>query len=162
VTVAGFPRADAHAALDPDVLARWQRYGRGDDVIFPQLLGLEIEDLRVDYCRMRMPFKPELLQAAGMVHGGAIASLLDTVVVPAVGSTLPRGAAYSTVDMHIQFMRPLAGGDRAEDAVAEGWVTKRGRSTAFCESEAFGATSGTLLAKSVLTYSLAFPGHAGR
>lgn len=154
MTASSFPRADAHELLDPEVLARWQRYGRSDDVIFPQLLGLEIEDVRVDYCRMRMPFKPELLQAAGMVHGGAIASLLDTVVVPAVGAALPRDAAYSTVDMHIQFMRPIAGGDRAEDAIAEGWVTKRGRTTAFCESEAHGATSGKILAKSVLTYRI--------
>jgi len=147
-------RAEAHEPLDPDVRARWLRYGQGDEVIFPRLLGLRIEDVRVDYCRMRMPFSNELLQAAGMVHGGAIASLLDTVVVPAVGSILPRGAVYATVDMHIQFVRPIAGGDRAEDAVAEGWVVKRGRTTAFCESEAHGATSGKLLAKSVLTYTI--------
>lgn len=147
-------RAAAHEPLDPEVHQRWMRYGRGDALIFPRLLGFEIEDVRVDYCRMRMPFKPELLQAAGMVHGGAIASLLDTVLVPAVGSTLPAGAAYATVDMHVQFMRPIAGGEGAEDAVAEGWVTKRGRTTAFCESEAVGATSGKVLAKSVLTYNV--------
>ncbi len=155
-------RADVHDPLDAEARARWQRYGQSEQTIYPRLLGFEIEDVRVDYCRMRMPFKPELLQAAGMVHGGAIASLLDTVVVPAVGATLPKGAAYSTVDMHIQFVRPIPGGDRAEDAVAEGWVVKRGRTTAFCESEAYGASSGKLLAKSVLTYALAFPGHSGR
>ncbi len=148
-------RAAAHEPLEPEDHARWLRYAQGDELIFPRLLGFRIEDVRVGYCRMRMPFAPELLQAAGMVHGGAIASLLDTVVVPAVGSTLPRGAAYATVDMHIQFMRPIAGGDRAEDAVAEGWVVTRGRTTAFCESEAYGGTSGKLLAKSVRTYNIA-------
>jgi uncharacterized protein (TIGR00369 family) len=155
VTTPVHGRAEAHEPLDPEARARWLCYGQGDRLIFPRLLGLQIEDVRVDYCRMRMPFAPELLQAAGMVHGGAIASLLDTVVVPAVGSTLPPGAAYATVDMHIQFMRPIAGGDRSEDAVAEGWVVKRGRTTAFCESEAHGGTSGKLLAKSVLTYNIA-------
>jgi uncharacterized protein (TIGR00369 family) len=122
------------------------------------LLGIEVEDIRRDYCRMRLPFRDELLQAAGFVHGGAIASLLDHVVVPAVGAVLEPDAQYSTVDMHVQFMRGIVGGDRAEDAVAEGWVTRRGRRTVFCEAEAFGGTSGDVLAKSVLTYAVSTPG----
>ena len=93
--------------------------------------GCTIEELRTDYCRMRMPFRPELEQAGGVVHGGAIATLLDTVVVPAVGSAYDREARFSTVDMHVQFLSALIG----EDAIGEGWVVKRGRSVVFCESE---------------------------
>jgi uncharacterized protein (TIGR00369 family) len=148
-------RADRYEALDAETTARWMRYGRSDPTIFPALLGLTVEDVRADYCRMRMPFQPVLLQAAGVVHGGAIASLLDAVVVPAVGGLLPPGARFSTVDLHVQFLRALAGGDRAEDAVAEGWVVRRGRGTVFCESEVYGATTARLVAKSVLTYSVA-------
>ena len=73
-------------------------------VFFPTLLGLVVEEVRVDYCRMRLPFRPELEQPAGLVHGGAIASLLDSVVVPAVGSAYGADARYSTVDMHVQFI----------------------------------------------------------
>ena len=51
-------------------------------------------------------------------------------------------------------MRGIVGGDRAEDAIAEGWVTRRGRRTVFCEAEAFGSVTGDLLAKSVLTYAI--------
>jgi acyl-coenzyme A thioesterase PaaI-like protein len=46
------------------------------------------------------------------------------------------------------------GAVKDEDVVAEGWVTKRGRRVVFCESEAVGATSGRLIAKSVLTYNV--------
>ena len=144
-------RADRFEPLPDDAARRWRKFGKSDTVYFPNLLGFVVEEVRVDYCRMRLPFKPELLQAGGLVHGGAIASLLDAVLVPAVGSVLERGARYSTVDLHVQFI----GAIKDEDAVAEGWVTKRGRSIVFCESEAHGAESGRLLAKSVLTYNVA-------
>jgi uncharacterized protein (TIGR00369 family) len=114
------------------------------------LLGFEVEETRVDYCRMRLPFKPELLHAGGIVHGGAIASLMDSVVVPAVGSVLGPNDRYSTVDLHVQFIGVV----KDEDVVAEGWVTKRGRTVVFCESEAVGASSGRLVARSVLTYNV--------
>jgi uncharacterized protein (TIGR00369 family) len=160
--VTGFApkRAEAHAALDEATTQRWLRFGQSSVVTFPGLLGLVVEEVREDYCRMRLPFRPEVLQAAGLVHGGAIASLLDAVMVPAVGAVLERGANYATVDMHVQFIRAIRSGPDAEDAIAEGWVTRRGRRTVFCESEAFGARSGDLLAKSVLTYAVTFaPSH---
>jgi uncharacterized protein (TIGR00369 family) len=148
-------RAEAHAPLAADVAERWSKFGRGDANLFVNLLGLEIEEVRTDYCRMRMPFRDVLNQAAGIVHGGAIATLLDSVVVPVVGSAYGRDARFSTVDMHVQFLSALI----AEDAVGEGWIVKRGRGTVFCESEVVGATSGKIVARSVLTYnvSLAAP-----
>ncbi len=130
--------------------ARWERFGRSQTVNFPTLLGVVVEEVRLDYCRMRLPFRTELLQAGGIVHGGAISSLLDTVVVPAVGSALDDSSRYATVDLHVQFLRAV----KHEDVVAEGWVTRRGRTIVFCESEAFGATTGRLVAKSVLTYNV--------
>ena len=72
---------------------------------------------------MRMVFRPELMHAGGIMHGGAIASLLDSVLVPAIGSALPEGSRYSTVDLHVQYMEALVD----DDAVAEGWVVRRGR-----------------------------------
>ena len=126
------------------------RFGREGAELYVNHLGLEIEEVRTDYCRMRMAFQPVLRQAAGIVHGGAIASLLDAVVVPAVGSAYGKEARFSTVDLHVQYLSALVD----EDAVAEGWVVKRGRSTVFCESQVVGATSGKLIARSVLTYNV--------
>jgi uncharacterized protein (TIGR00369 family) len=148
-------RAERHEPLDAAATERWMRFGQTDERLFPALIGLHVEEVRVDYCRLRMPFRTSVLQAAGVVHGGAIASLLDAAVVPAIGGVLDPDAAFSTVDMHVQFIRAIRGGDDAEDAVAEGWVVRRGRRTVFCESEAYGARSGALVAKSVLTYNVA-------
>ena len=147
-------RASSYEPLDDETTQRWLRFGASGTTTFPMLLGLVVEDVRRDYCRMRLPFRTELLQAAGFMHGAAIATLLDHVMVPAVGAVLERGVNYSTVDTHVQFIRGIVAGERAEDAVAEGWVTRRGRRTVFCEAEACGATTGDLLAKSVLTYAV--------
>ena len=143
-------RADLYEPLSDDAAARWAKFGKSETVFYPMLLGLEVEETRTDYCRMRMPFKSELLHPGGIVHGGAIASLMDAVLVPAVGSVLGPNDRFSTVDLHVQYI----GAVKDEDVVAEGWVTKRGRSVVFCESEALGAESGRLIARSVLTYNV--------
>lgn len=150
-------RADGYELLDEESGQRWMRYGQSDPTIFPALIGLVVEEVRVDYSRMRMAYQRALMQAGGAMHGGAIASLLDAVAVPAVGGVLERGTPFSTVDMHVQYISAIAGGDAAEDAVAEGWVVRRGRRTVFCESEAYGARTGRLVAKSVLTYNVVPP-----
>jgi uncharacterized protein (TIGR00369 family) len=143
-------RAEKFAALPDEVAARWLKFGSWDRAFFPTLLGMTVQEVRVDYCRMLMPYKPELDQPQGLVHGGAIASLLDCVVVPAVGAAYAREVRFSTVDMHVQYMSAA----KQEDLVAEGWVTKRGRSVVFCESEATSAATGKVVARSVLTYNV--------
>ena len=149
-------RADRFERLDEETTARWMRFGKSGTTTYPMLLGLVVEDIRRDYCRMRLPFRNELLQAAGFMHGGAMASLLDHVMVPAVGAVLERSANYSTVDMHVQYIRGIVAA-APEDAIAEGWIVRRGRRTVFCEAEAYGADTGDLLAKSVLTYTVSQP-----
>ena len=143
-------RAEQFAPLPDDVAARWLKFGSWDRVFFPSLLGMTVQEVRVDYCRMLMQYKPELDQPQGLVHGGAIASLLDAVVVPAVGAAYARDVRISTVDMHVQFMNAA----KQTDIIAEGWVTKRGRTVVFCESEAICATTGKVAARSVLTYNV--------
>ena len=146
-------RADHYEAAPPEIVALWSRYGQWDRTYFPSLIGLLIEEVRRDYCRMRLPFRPEIEQPNGVVHGGAIASILDSVVVPAVGSAYDREVRFSTVDMHVQYLAALIG----EDGIAEGWVVRRGRSTVFCEAELVGVSSGRLIARSMLTYNVSQP-----
>jgi uncharacterized protein (TIGR00369 family) len=141
-------RADKFEPLDPEAQERWMKFGKWDRVFFPSLVGLQVEEVRRDYCRMRLPFRPELEQPAGVVHGGAIATMLDSVVVPAVGSAYSAEHRYSTVDMNVQYLAALV----QDDAIAEGWVVKRGRTMVFCEAELVSATKGTLVARSLLTY----------
>ncbi len=143
-------RADLHEPLDAAGFERWTvAFARRTEGMYPALLGFVIEEVRLDYCRIRMPFSPSLLQPGGVVHGGAIASVLDAAVVPAIGSRLGPNDRFATIDQHVQYLGPLD-----DDAVAEGWVVKRGRRIVFCESEVVAATTSAVVARSVLTYSV--------
>jgi uncharacterized protein (TIGR00369 family) len=136
--------------LSASVLERWSNFGNWERIYFPSLVGVQVEELRVDYCRMRLPFRPELEQPMGVVHGGAIATLIDVCVVPAIGTAYENIVNYSTVDLHVQYHRALI----QEDAVCHGRVTKRGRSVIFCEAEVIGASSEKIIAHGFMTYSI--------
>lgn len=146
-------RAERFEPAPPEVLARWENFGRWPGrTYFPSLLGLEVQELRLDYCRMRLPYKPEHEQPAGVIHGGALATLIDTVVVPAIGSAYGPETQFMTVSMNINYVGAVV----QADAVAEGWVTRRGRSTVFCRAEAM--SEGRLVMEASLVYAVRQPG----
>lgn len=43
----------------------------------------------------------------GVVHGGLIATLLDSALGCSIHTTLPAGAGYTTLELHVNFVRPL-------------------------------------------------------
>lgn len=61
--------------------------------------------------------KPGILQYYGTVHGGALMGMLDAVIAVALNRELPPEKGAVTVEMKINFFRP----------VTEGTVSGRGR-----------------------------------
>jgi uncharacterized protein (TIGR00369 family) len=143
------PHADRFPPLPPHRADRFAGFTPGLAAYFPGQLGITLEEVRTDYARMRLPFRSVLTQPGGVVHGGAIATLIDTVVVPAIGSAHDAPQRLLTVDMQVQYLGPIAG----EDAVAEGWVVRRGRSLVFCRAEVY-AAAGALVATGTLVYAV--------
>lgn len=143
------PRAERFAALPEETAERFAGFAPGRPEYFPGVVGIVLEEVRRDYARMRLPFRPVLNQPAGVVHGGALATLIDTVVVPAIASGYDAAHRYLTIDMQIQYMSAVIG----EDAVAEGWITRRGRSIVFCRAEILTAKAG-LVATGTLVYKV--------
>src|SRR5712691_4245428 len=119
---------------------------------FFTLLGLEIEKVTKDFCRMRLPFRPQLRTAAEMVHGGAIASLIDSAGVVAVwsnvDSSVTRGA---TIDLTVNYMAAAEG----VDLTAEAQVIRRGRSVVFVDVNVT-SPAGERIAKGMVTYKLGY------
>ena len=69
----------------------------------------------------------------GVVHGGLVCTLLDSVTGCAVHSTLPADLAYTSLDISVSYLRPVT-----KDSgllVARGWVTRPGRRAGFSEGE---------------------------
>ena len=69
----------------------------------------------------------------GLVHGGLVCTLLDSVTGCAVQSTLPAGTAYTSVEIKVNYLRPVHG--EIGELRARGWITKPGRRVAFAEGD---------------------------
>lgn len=145
--------AERFEPLAPERLAVWENFLNWPDrVLFPTLIGIEKEEIRTDYCRLRLRYRPELNQPGGVIHGGALATLVDTVVVPAVGAVYDTRPTMFTISMTLNYLTPVV----EQDAVAEGWVERRGRSTVFCRAEVRSA-EGELAVVGSLVYSVRVP-----
>jgi uncharacterized protein (TIGR00369 family) len=143
-------RAASFAPLDAARARRWSKFLNWEERFFPNVVGLELEEVRSDYARMRLPYRPELRQPAGMVHGGAIATLIDTVVVPALASAYDEVPFMVTIDLQIRFLSAAAD----TDLIGEGWVTRRGRSVSFCQAEVRRAGDDAVVAEGWLVYKV--------
>jgi uncharacterized protein (TIGR00369 family) len=69
----------------------------------------------------------------GLVHGGLVCTLLDSVLGCAVQSTLPAGVGYTSIEIKVNYLRPVHGG--SGDLHARGWIAKPGRRVAFADGE---------------------------
>lgn len=74
----------------------------------------------------------------GTVHGGILATLLDTAAGCAVHSTLPAGVGYTSLDLSTKFLRPVTVASGALHC--EGTVISRGRTMALAEARLTDAT----------------------
>lgn len=117
---------------------------------FFDLLGMRIEEVSPDFCRMRLPFRPELQQAGGLVHGGAIASLMDSAGVMAIKGRIDSEMnGVPTVTLTVNYLAPA----HRIDVFAEATIIRRGRSIVFADVKAL-SPSGELLATSQVMYKL--------
>ena len=55
------------------------------------------------------PIRPELLNSAGVVHGGVTATMADVAVGMAVARALGGTRAATTVELKVNFLRPVSG-----------------------------------------------------
>lgn len=116
---------------------------------YPSFLGLSYEEIKSEYARMRLPYRPEINQPAGIIHGGAIASLIDTAVVAAVLSGINGPIKRMvTVDMHIHYLDT----GFEEDLIAHAAVRRRGRTMVYLEVDVIGENSEKTCAHGELSY----------
>src|SRR3954447_2479324 len=69
----------------------------------------------------------------GTVHGGVVATLLDTAAACSVHSTLAVGERYTSVDLTVKFLRAVT--VESGRLRAEGSVIQRGRRTALAQAQ---------------------------
>jgi len=69
----------------------------------------------------------------GLVHGGLVCTLLDSVLGCAVQTTLEAGVGYTSLEIKVSYLRPVRAGEG--DLTAVGRVSRRGRRVSFADGE---------------------------
>jgi len=115
---------------------------------FARRIGLVVVDLSADRAELRLPFDEGNVTVADVVHGGAIATLLD-VAVTAAAFCAPEALEASsgaTISLTVNYVRAGRG-----DLVAVGRAVRRAGGLCFCSAEATDA-DGRTVAAAIGTY----------
>ena len=81
-----------------------------EGVPFLKLLGIEVESVGAGTATLAVPVRHELMRNDGIVHGGVMASLIDSAFAFAIIPILADGERTVTVDLTIHYLRPLSSG----------------------------------------------------
>ncbi|MET0742093.1 MAG: PaaI family thioesterase [Microvirga sp.] len=144
------PKAAARAGLSLAGLDYLKALAAGDLPEPPviALLGIVLDQVEPGFVTMGLDVGEHLYNPIGTVHGGVIATLLDSVMGCAVHSLVPLGQAYTTLEIKVNYLRALT--DRTGSVRGEGRVVHFGRRQAVAEGKVVDA-GGRLYATATTT-----------
>jgi 1,4-dihydroxy-2-naphthoyl-CoA hydrolase len=123
---------------------------RGLQSHFDALLGTEWLDDDPDHARVRVPMRDELRQPVGLLHGGVMSTLIESVCSRATALTvLGDGMAAMGQSISVSFIRPITEGHAEVKARAR----HRGRTTWVWDAEVLNA-DGNLCALAQMTIAV--------
>jgi uncharacterized protein (TIGR00369 family) len=78
---------------------------------FDSLIGLEVLEMGAEEVRARVPVRDDLLQPAGLVHGGVLASIAESITSMATWFAVePEGRSAQGLSNQTSFLRPVVDG----------------------------------------------------
>lgn len=136
--------------INPDYVARLKR--SVETAAYPHLLGFTLAEIDFDRCRIDLTIRPSHFQPFGIIHGGVLATLIDTATFWAGFLRLPEDAGLVNVDLKLNYLKAVTGGELR----AEGRCLRPGRQISYTEASVRDA-SGELVAHGTSTL-MALPG----
>jgi len=131
--------------IDPQKLARAQNAFAA--VPYAKFLGLQLGEVRPGEVTIHLDIRDELKKNQGVVHGGAIASLIDTASAFAVLTQIDVDERVTTTDLTIHYLRPATNGR----IIATARIVRGGRRLFVLSVEVHDDTA-ALIATAVTTY----------
>jgi uncharacterized protein (TIGR00369 family) len=113
---------------------------------FPKHMSMNLIEMDVGLAKIELLLSTVHLQPFGLVHGGVIATLIDTATFWAVFMSLDEDAGLVNVDLKLNYLRPATHGRLH----AQGRSIKEGKSLCYSEATVFDDL-GTLLAHGTST-----------
>jgi uncharacterized protein (TIGR00369 family) len=96
---------------------------------FGDLIGMKLIAIEPGRARMEITTDPRHSNPMGTVHGGVPCTLADSAMGLAYASTLGEGESFTTLELKINFLRPVW----SATLIAEGMVVQRGRTIGLAE-----------------------------
>jgi uncharacterized protein (TIGR00369 family) len=112
--------------------------------------GIKAEAVGADAATLRIPFSDQLCRVGGILCGQALLTGADSAMVIALAAANGGFKPCTTVDLTINYMRPIT----KADAVLDARVMRLGRTLAFCTCELREAGSTKPAAFSTGTYAI--------
>src|SRR5262245_33298448 len=94
-----------------------------------RMLGMVASSDGPGRSRVVLPFRDELVQLYGGIHGGALLSLADSALNVALATMLAPDETTATIDVAMSFLVPAG----KRDLEAHGTLLRRGKRIAFTE-----------------------------
>jgi uncharacterized protein (TIGR00369 family) len=108
-----------------------------------ELIGFEVSEASEGRVAVVLEAGTRHFNPMGTVHGGILCDIADAAMGIAFATTLAPGESFTTVELKINFLRPV----RQAQLRAEGRVLQRGRTIGYVECE-ITDENGKLVAKS--------------
>ena len=107
-------------AIAPDLLERLRRRLEASPAL--GWLGASLEEVALDRAVVKLPYRQEITNGSGTVHGGILATLADTAIAFALSTNFDGRMGFATSDLTIHFLRRARG-----DVSARARIVKKGQ-----------------------------------
>jgi len=105
---------------------------------FPKHMAMKLTAIGFDHAEVEMFLAEFHLQPYGIVHGGVLATLVDTATFWAAFLRIPEDAGLVNVDLKLNYLKPVVIGSLR----AEGVCLRSGRSISYSETRVFDEEDG--------------------
>ena len=116
--------------LDDEYFKALQERGQGVNPLFAHL-GATLDSVSREEVRLRLAVSKYLLQGAGVVAGGILATMADEAMAHVVMANLKAGAKTATIEMNMRYLRSARDGT----LFSTGRIIRQGRTIITTESE---------------------------
>ena len=119
---------------------------------FPKHMSMRLTKMDMGLATIELALSSVHLQPFGLVHGGVIATMIDTATFWAVYMNIPEDAGLVNVDLKLNYLRPVTKGKMK----AEGRSIREGKTICYSEARVYDDL-GSLIAHGTSTL-LVLPG----
>ena len=126
--------------------ADFRTRAKTNDVPIARLIGFAVKEIAEGRAVVTLAAGPQHANPMGTLHGGVLCDISDAAMGMAFASTLAPGESFTTVELKINFFRPVW----EAQLRAEGKVVRRGSTMGYIECEIMDESS-KLVAKASST-----------